>query len=245
MRKIRTVIVDDERLARQRLRRLLTQHEQVEIIAEAADGVEALDKVKEHQPDLLLLDIHMPGMDGLEVAEALPAGRLPIVVFATAFDEHALRAFDACAIDYLLKPVAPARLEKTLARVEQHLAAFAGKAPESNAAPDPVSLRRFHVRTGQRTRFIAPSEIDWIEADGNYAVLHVGLEGHLLRSTMTALETELPSNFIRISRSGIVNLRRVKEVRAAGHGHFAVMENNDEVPVTCSVRELNEQLRSL
>lgn len=241
--RIRTLVVDDERLARQRLRRMLEKHSEIEIIGECADGETAVERAREEEPDLLLLDIQMPRVDGFGVVEALGVceGR-PVVIFVTAFDEHAIRAFEACALDYLLKPVSPARLEKALARAKQHLEAFRAGDSTGN---DAQTAKRFHVRNGQRTSFIAPEEIDWIEAGGNYAVLHVGAHNHLLRATMGSLENDLPKHFARTSRSAIVNLRRVKELQASGSNHFAIMEDEARVPVTGSVRELQERLRRL
>jgi two-component system LytT family response regulator len=245
MIELRVLIVDDEPLARQRLRRLLGQHPGVEIAGECADGKAALRAVREQKPDLLLLDIKMPGVDGFGVAENLEPGPLPIVVFITAFDEHAIHAFEACALDYLLKPVSAARLAKTIDRARKHLAVL--KADPSfelsaGAAPAP---RKFLVRSGQRTSFVSPEEIDWIEADGNYAILHAGGRNHLLRATMAALEADLPDTFLRASRFSILNLRRVKEIQSVDGNHFAIMSDETKAPVTCSIREVEERLRSL
>jgi two-component system LytT family response regulator len=243
--KLRVVIVDDERIARQRLRRMLTNEADVEILAECADGAAALGTIDQDTPDLLLLDIQMPGMDGFDVLEKLGPRTLPLIVFVTAFDEHAIRAFESCALDYLLKPTSPARLHRTLARVREHLALLNATPPtrETSSSPSP----RFSVRSGQRTSFIAPEQIDWIEANGNYAVLHVGNQNHFLRKTMSTLESELPaSDFLRVSRSAIVHLNRVKEIQAAaGDRHFAVLIDGQRVPVTRSVRKIGTSLRSL
>lgn len=242
--KIRTFIIDDERLARQRLRRLLSTHSDVQIVGEYADGATAIAAAEEEKPDLLLLDIQMPGADGFSVVEALQPRALPIVIFVTAFDAHAIRAFEACALDYLLKPVSPARLAKALVRADAQLAILksdTGRKPDQSHA----QAKRFHVRSGQRTSFIAPEEIDWIEAGGNYAVLHVGSQNHLLRATMATLENDLPEHFLRTSRSAIVNLRRVKELQSSGNNHFAVMQDEARVAVTTSVRELQQRLRAL
>lgn len=241
---IKTLIVDDERLARQRLRRLLGQHAEVEIVGECADGATALAAVRESMPDLLLLDIQMPGLDGFGVVEELGAAPRPIIVFVTAFDQHALRAFDACALDYLLKPASPERLARVIGRVQAQLR----DAPAARAAEPALGSaegRRFQVRCGQRTSFVLPEEIDWIEADGNYAVLHVGGQRHFLRATMSALEAELPETFARTSRSSIINLRRVRELQSTGSHHFAIMQSEARVPLTCGIRELQQRLRAL
>jgi two-component system, LytTR family, response regulator len=243
--KLRVVIVDDERIARQRLRRMLTNEVDVEILAECADGAAALGAIDQDKPDLLLLDIQMPGMDGFDVLEKLGPRTLPLIVFVTAFDEHAIRAFESCALDYLLKPTSPARLHRTLARVREHLALLNATPPTHETSSS--TSRRFSVRSGQRTSFIAPEQIDWIEANGNYAVLHVGNQNHFLRKTMSTLESELPaSDFLRVSRSAIVHLNRVKEIQAAaGDRHFAVLIDGQRVLVTRSVRKIEAGLRSL
>ncbi len=243
MSEIATLIVDDERHARQRLARLLRDHRDIRVIGECENGAAALESIRRERPDLLLVDIEMPGLDGIELAERLPCDDLPIIVFVTAYDEHAIRAFDACALDYLLKPVSAERLAKTLGRVRAHLAAREAAAPRRKAAP--AEPAKFQVRTGQRTLFVAPEEIDWIEADGNYAVLHVGPRSHMLRATMATLETELPHNFLRTSRSAIVNLRRVKELQSAGDNHFAILPDNQRVPITRSIREVRKLLSAV
>jgi two-component system, LytTR family, response regulator len=244
--KLRTVIVDDEHIARQRLRRLLAREAEVEIVAECANAGEAVTAIEEDSPDLLLLDIQMPGANGFDVVEHLGGMPQPAVVFVTAFDRHAVHAFETCAIDYLLKPVAPARLAKTLARVRTRL--FQTKT--QNATPrerDRREERRFFVRSGAQTTFIALHEIDWIEACGNYAILHVGSRNHFLRETMSALETLLPPrDFLRVSRSAILHLDRVKEVHAESGGrHFALLKDGQRVSFTRSVREITSRLRSM
>lgn len=245
MADLRTIIVDDEPLARHRLRRMLRQHPDVEIVGECADGVSALQAIHDSNPDLLLLDIQMPGVDGFGVVEGLPPGSLPIVVFVTAFDEHAIHAFEACALDYLLKPVSPARLAKTIDRVRNNLSIIkAAPSPETSPSTPPAD-KKFLVRSGQRASFISPQEIDWIEADGNYAILHSGGRNHLLRSTMSALEASLPSTFLRASRFSILNLRRVKEIQSVGNNHFAIMSDDTKAPLTCSIREIQERLRTI
>lgn len=241
---VRTLIIDDEPVARQRLRRLTGQQPGIEIVGECANGADALRAVAQLSPDLLLLDIQMPGIDGFGVVEGLAPGPLPIVVFVTAFDEHAIRAFEACALDYLLKPVTAARLAKAIARVRKYLSVLKAEPSfeTSTAAPEP---RKFLVRSGQRTSFISPEEIDWIEADGNYAILHVSGRNHLLRATMSALETQLPVDFLRASRFAILNLRRVKEIQSTDGNHFAIMHDDTKAPLTCGIREVQERLRSL
>jgi len=239
---LRVLIVDDERIARQRLRWLLEKEQNVEVAGECRDGGSVVSAVKEHRPDLVLLDIKMPDMNGFEVIRALEACDRPAIVFVTAFDKHAVYAFETCALDYLLKPVAAARLAKTLMRVRHHL-----RSARSTSSP-PLALsanRRFSVRCGYRTTFIAPEQIDWIEASGNYAILHVNAQNHLLRETMVHLESVLlPAGFMRVSRSAIVHLSRVKEIQTTPTGHhFAVLHSGMRVCVTKSIREVADRLR--
>ena len=244
MTELRVLIIDDEPLARQRLRRLLGQQSDIVIVGECGDGTTALEAVRAQEPDLLLLDIQMPGIDGFGVVEQLGSAGVPAVVFVTAFDQHAIHAFEACALDYLLKPVSAARLAKTIARVRNQIEMVKGHVlgqEPSSAEPG----ARFLVRSGQRTCFVSAEEIEWIEADGNYAVLHVGGRNHLLRATMSALEGQLPATFLRASRSSILNLRFVKELQTAGGSHFAIMQDNTKALLTRSIREVQERLRAL
>jgi two-component system, LytTR family, response regulator len=242
--KIRTIIADDERLARQRLRRLLSQDAQLEIVAECGSGRAALEAVRRHKPDLLLLDVEMPDGDGFDIIAALPSNDRPVTVFVTAYDRHAVRAFETCALDYLLKPTSAERVKAMLARVRNNLLAQPARKTTGRAATF-IGQRHFTVRSGQRTKVITIEEIDWIEADGNYAILHVGRVNHLLRETMAALEKNLPRQFARVSRSAIVQLSRVSQFRSLKGRHSALLRQGDEVPITRSIREVEAQLRSL
>src|SRR5437868_4040017 len=168
--KLRALIVDDERIARQRLRRILAREHAVEVVAEAENGPSSVELVRQYLPNVVFLDIQMPGLNGFQVVELIEPIAHPAIVFVTAFDKHAVHAFETCAVDYLLKPVDPARLTKTIDRVQNHLK---NSTPTASAPPQTTSIHRFSVRSGQRTSFVAPEEIDWIEADGNYAILHV------------------------------------------------------------------------
>jgi two-component system LytT family response regulator len=250
---LRVIIVDDETLARDRLRRLLGSDSEIEIVSECADGKEAVENIRVQRPDLVFLDVQMPGMDGFDVLHALGANDLPPVVFVTAFDQHAVRAFEEHALDYLLKPTTRARLAKTLARARQRRAAHAAPAvpqalldflAEQKSTP-PATARRIAVRTGERTFFVSTDEIDWIEAAGNYVVLHVGKGTHILRETMSGLEAQLPhTTFLRVSRSAIVHLRRVKELQTVAPGeHLAILQDGQRVAITRSLREVEERLR--
>jgi len=244
--RLRIVIVDDERIARQRLRRLLAREADTEIVVECACVEVALAADAEDSPDVLFLDIQMPGANGFDVVKALDTPPLPAVVFVTAFDQHAVRAFETCALDYLLKPVAPARLAKTLARVRASLPQTKMRIAALREADRPEE-RRFFVRSGARTAFIGPNEIDWIEACGNYAILHVGLRNHFLRETMSALETLLPSDdFLRVSRSAILHLDRVEGVHIVGADHhIAQLKDGQRVNFTRSVREVISRVRGV
>ena len=252
MRKLRVIIVDDEPLARERLRRLLASEPEVEIVAECGDGASAVDAVREQLPDLLLLDIQMPGMNGFEVLRALRSERMPAVIFVTAHDKHAVQAFEARALDYLLKPTSRRRLSDALARVRERIGA-AGEVSVPQSLLDLIAerydaasrVRRYPVRTGERTTFVSIDEIDWVEAAGNYVILHAGKQNHILRETMNALEGELPATrFLRVSRSAIVNLQRVKELQSVTPGeHLAILAEGTRIPITRSLRDVEERLR--
>ena len=254
---MKVIIVDDEPLARERLRRLLSGETDVEIVAECGDGPSAVEASRRHAPDLLLLDVQMPGMDGFETLRALDPKILPAVVFVTGFDQHAIRAFEARALDYLLKPTTRARLTESLNRVRDKLAITAETSTrlpqalldllaERETATTRGRVRRLPVRTGERTVFIGTEEVDWVEAAGNYAILHVGSATHILRETMGSLEEQLASEaFLRVSRSAILNLRRVKELQAVAPGeHVAILLDGQRVAMTRSLREVEERLRS-
>jgi two-component system LytT family response regulator len=240
--KLRVIIADDERIARQRLRRLLEKDPKIEIVGECPNGNSTITAVRQQNPDLLLLDIKMPAGGGFDVVDALGFENRTAIVFVTAFDKHAVHAFETCALDYLLKPVAAERLAKTLARVRSHL-----QLEETGALPvrSEKLTQAFAVRSGQTTSIIPPADIDWIEADGNYAILHVGNRNHLLRKTMSELESELPlSRFARVSRSAILHLDRVKEIRTGPRSqHVAVLNNGQQIPITRSVRTISSRFR--
>ena len=250
--KLRVLIVDDEPLARERMRRLLEADGNIEVLDECGDGPSAVEAVSRHQPDLLFLDIQMPGMDGFGVVRALGTQKVPQVVFVTAFDQHAVRAFEERALDYLLKPVSKARLKETLARArERRDGDSQGKLPAALldllAAREGAgsTVRQLVVRTPERTIFVRSEDVDWVEAAGNYAVLHVGKDTHIIRETMSSLETQLPAEvFLRVSRSAIINLRRVRELQALMPGeHIAILTSGQRVPLTRNIREVEERLR--
>lgn len=247
--KLRTIIVDDELLARERLRRLLAGENDVEVVAECGDGAAAIAEIERSRPDLLLLDIQMPEIDGFEVLRALD-GEWPEVIFVTAFDEYAVRAFEVRALDYLLKPVTRARLRQALLRARERCAR---QAPSSQAAVREVvaersaggsSPRRLLIKNGERIILVRVDQIDWAEAAGNYVILHVGTETHISRQTFSSLEAQLPGDlFFRVSRSAMVNSSRVKEFQAVSAGEYvAILENGHRVVTTRSLRELEERM---
>ena len=243
MTLLRVLIVDDEAFARQRLRRLLTEQPDVEIVGEASNGREAIALITAHDPDVVLLDVQMPRVDGFGVLRALD-GPAPLVIFVTAFDEHAVSAFNVHAFDYILKPVDPARFtyaieraraqiaQSTIAERHAKLVAFLDASPGTVmavAAAEPLSaggrapLDRLLVKEEGKMYFVPVIEIDWIEAFGNYARLHTGPRTHLIRETMATLERALDvRRFARIHRSTIVNLDRVRQMDLWGSGDYMV-----------------------
>ena len=239
---MRVIVADDEPLARQRMRRLLTAEPEMEIISECHDGPGTLDAVLRLQPDLLFLDIQLPELDGFGVLAGIPANQMPLVIFVTAYDQHALRAFEVRAIDYLVKPFDAQRLHGAIERARRQIAA-----PGSNGAsrldqlvehlateqrelerallrPGERYLQRVMLRSQGRVFFIRTADVDYIEAAGNYVRLHCGKEAHLLRVTMNAIEQRLdPEHFLRIHRSTIVNIDRVRELHPWPSGEFTVI----------------------
>jgi two-component system LytT family response regulator len=233
-KRIRVVIADDEPLARERLRSLLAAHTGVDLVAECSDGLQAILAIEEHSPDLAFLDVQMPGATGFDVISAVGADRMPAVVFVTAYDKYALRAFDVHALDYLLKPFDRERFEQALRRAQDHLRHGTNGDLErrlielmQDLRPSDPRVERFVVKAGGRVFFVRASEIDWIEAAGNYVKLHVGTETHLFRETMNALEHRLdPQAFFRIHRSHIVNIERIKELQPWFNGEYVVILHN-------------------
>lgn len=246
---LRVLLVDDEELARRGLRDFLDDEPDVEIVGECASGGEAVTAIRELVPDLVLLDVQMPGMNGFEVLERLPPP-LPTVVFVTAWDRYALQAFDAHAVDYLLKPVERQRFRRALARTRQ--AVESGRPGDSSArlaelvallAPSGGARRRFMVKAGGKIRLIRAEEIRWIEAAGNYARLHTSDGRHSIRETMQSLEQQLdPAQFLRIHRSYIVNLDEVREIQHWVKGDLMVMlRAGGTLPLSRAYRSRLEQ----
>jgi len=229
--KIRALIVDDEPLARERLRTLLEADPDVEIAGECSSGRAAVAAIEKHAPDLVFLDVQMPHLDGFGVLEAIGPERMPATIFVTAYDQYALRAFEVQALDYLLKPFDRERFHKALRRAKELVRGPAGTelsrrllALLEDLRPDPKRLQRLVLKSAGRVFFLRTDEIEWIEAAGNYLRLHVGADSHLLRETMNELETRLdPSRFIRVHRSAIVNLERIKELHPWFRGEYVIV----------------------
>jgi two-component system LytT family response regulator len=228
--KTRAVIVDDEPLARERLRMLLASEDWIEVIGECKDGLSAVASIQKLQPELVFLDVQMPGATGFEVIQAIGAEKMPFVIFVTAYDRYALRAFDVHAIDYLLKPFDRERFQQALLRAKQQLERRSTGDLErrllqlvQDLKPVQQKLERFVIKAGGRVFFVRADEIDWIEAAGNYVKLHVGPEAHLFRETMNALESQLDADtFFRVHRSHIVNIERVRELQPWFNGEYVV-----------------------
>ncbi len=237
MEKIRALIVDDERLSRQRLHRLLSEESDMEVAAECGSAGEALEYLAANGADLLFLDVQMPQMDGFQLLASL-GGRAPAVVFVTAYDEYAVKAFDVHALDYLLKPYDPERLARTLERARHEIESRRGG---RTAAAVPAFLRtHLPVKTAGRILFLPVDDIDWIEAADNYVRLHTAAgEAHLVRETLNAMQGRLdPGRFLRIHRSTIVNAARIRELRPWFHGDYVVLlTNGRELTLSRSYRD--------
>jgi two-component system LytT family response regulator len=242
----RVLIVDDEPISRRRMRRLLSLEPDCELVAECANGNEAVDALRQNQVDILFLDIQMPGMSGFEVVEAIQETR-PLVIFTSAYDEYAVKAFDVHAFDYLLKPFDGRRfrdsLQRAKARVEmdrggvhrdRELHEMFASFSRAQKAPDRVA-----VRTNGRVVFVKVDEIDWVEASDNYVCLHVGRETHVIRETMNQLEQRLSgTQFLRVHRSAIVNLDRIRELQPWFRGDYRViLRDGTELTLTKNHRE--------
>lgn len=246
-RVIRTLLVDDEPLARDGLRVRLDREGDIDIVGEANDGPSAVDAILTLRPDLVFLDVQMPGFDGFDVVARTAAEHLPNIVFVTAFDRYALRAFVVHALDYLLKPIAHRRLQEALRRVRteldrdasvesaEHLRAMLEAREAESLVPAAVVVSgaarahaaRFTVRDGERFVLLRAQDLDWAEASANYLRFHVGQRVFQLRMTMAELEKRLdPAQFCRIHRSTIVNLDRIREIKPEWHGEYQVVLTN-------------------
>ena len=261
-RSIRVLIVDDERLARKRLTRFLRAQSDVEIVGACTNGPDAIAAIARTSPDVVFLDVQMPNLDGFEMLSKLPTDSIPRVVFVTAYDEYAVRAFDVGALDYLLKPFDQARFDQAFQRVRaemgrdhqeltQRLLAYleevsSNGVAEAPAAPPPRTLDRLMIKNGGRVFFIRASDIRWVEAADNYVHIHVGKDSHLFRQTLNAIEQGLDSRkFMRIHRSTVVNLDCVREIQEGiGREHFVVLEDGTRLKLSDRYRRRLEE-RSL
>jgi two-component system LytT family response regulator len=256
---IRTLIVDDEPLARRGLELRLGRHADIDIVGEAANGREAFHAISALKPELMFLDVQMPGVDGFELLRAVPATLMPLTVFVTAFDQYALAAFAASALDYLLKPVEDARLDQALARAREQLVkraasdqcerllkliATLSKKPglslaDAVASETPQKSDKLAIKDGQRIVRVDIEAIQWIDAAGDYMCIHAGADTHVLRATMHDLEQRLdPRRFQRVHRSTIVNLARVKEMRPHLNGeYFLVLDSGHQLKLSRSYKD--------
>lgn len=249
--KLRVLIVDDEPVARRRMRRLLRDDGDVEVVGECGDGASAVQAIRKLAPDLVLLDVQIPEMDGFDVLRALGAEQLPAIVFVTAFDQYALRAFEVHALDYLLKPVDGERLAKAVVRARTRIAERRASAVDprvlgllNDLAAGRRFLSRLAVKVGGRLVVVDLADVDWIKASDNYVLLHAGSQQYLARETMGRLERELdPERFVRIHRSTIVQVDRIKELLPDFHGDFAVvLRDGTRVTLSRSYRGKVEQV---
>ena len=247
MQTVRALIVDDEMLARDTLRLLLEQHEQITIVGDCENGKEAVKAIRKERPDLVFLDIQMPEMNGFEVVETIGTEEMPVVIFVTAYDQYALQAFEARALDYLLKPFDDERfdqaLERALERIHQRqVGALSTQlvdllsnrqdevAEEPQGTPDSTQdgyLERIMIKERGSMFFVKVEDIEWIAAAGDYVSLHLGPKNHLIRETMGGLLKKLdPRRFVRIHRSNIVNVEQIKELKPYFHGDYIVILKN-------------------
>jgi two-component system LytT family response regulator len=244
--RIRTLIVDDEPLARQRLRALLEDDPDIDILGECGDGKQALAELRQQRPDLVFLDVQMPVLDGFGVLEELAGAVMPVVIFVTAHDRYALKAFEVHALDYLLKPFDRDRFGAALTRaktqvhqgrtgaLDERLLDLLQSVPSRRALTE-----RLVVKSGGRVTFVRIEDIDWIEAAANYVRLHVGKENHLLRESMSGLEGKLDTaRFVRIHRSTIVNIERIRELQPAFHGDYVIiLQDGTELALSRGCRD--------
>ncbi len=244
--KIKTLIVDDEPLARDRVKRFLRDEADIQIIGECGNGVEAISAIREQKPDLVFLDIQMPEKNGFDVVKSLNGKSLPTVIFVTAYDQYALQAFDVHALDYLLKPFNRERIHRAVARAREHIEhKNLGNLDERLASliadlrSEKKYLERLVVKSVGRVFFLKTDEIEWIEAAGNYVKLHVGRESHMIRETMNGIEAKLdPDKFLRIHRSTVVHIDCIKELHPMFSGDYAViLRNGTELALSRNYRE--------
>jgi two-component system, LytTR family, response regulator len=240
---IRTVIADDEPLARQRIKRLLADEIDIEVVAEPSDGYQAVAAIRQHRPDLVFLDVQMPELDGFTVLRLLDRENAPVTIFTTAYDQYALQAFEANALDYLLKPYDEVRFRRALQRARVQLQHGTGSSSTLRlvTALNARGVRpqeRLVIKSGGRVVFLDFQEVDWVEAAANYVRIHAGTNTYLLRQTISAFSQQLPPDkFMRIHRSIIVNLSKIKELQPCNNGEYiVVLRNGRELSLSRSFR---------
>ncbi|MEP6922111.1 MAG: LytTR family DNA-binding domain-containing protein [bacterium] len=253
--QIRVLLVDDEPLAREMLREMLQSDPNVSIVGECVNGHEALCAIKSETPDLLFLDVQMPELGGFELLKALGQGEIPYIIFVTAYDQYAVRAFEVHALDYLLKPFDQERFDISWRRakaqivrdrnggMDQRILALLEDLKAGNKY-----LERLVIKAGGRIYFLETHEIDWIEAEGNYVSVHSNKKAHLLRETISSLEAQLdPKKFVRIHRSSIVRIASIRELQPWFHGEYRInLENGTQLTLSRNYREkLQEALGKL
>ena len=225
LKSLRVLVIDDEPPARRKLLMMLREENDIDVVGQASNGLEAVAAIEQHRPDVIFLDIQMPGMNGFEVLDAIEGDNLPVVVFVTAFDQHAVKAFEVHAADYLLKPFDRARLQACLARLRSDPVSLNPRLSELLAELRPREyLTRVVVRSRGRVLFLKLEDVDWIETSANYVELHSGKQTFLLRETLSALEGKLdPQQFVRVHRTSIVNVDRIQELQPWSHSDFIVV----------------------
>ncbi|MEO8025987.1 MAG: LytTR family DNA-binding domain-containing protein [Bryobacteraceae bacterium] len=233
MTSIRTLIVDDEPLARTGVRKHLRAHADVDVIGECGSGVQAIAAIQQDQPDLVFLDIQMPDLGGFGVIEEIGADRMPAVIFVTAFDQFALQAFESRAVDYLLKPIRQERVDQALTRIRGLMRGHeSGRADTLRKLLDDLGAeagyrKRFVAKSGSRITLVNVEDVDWIEAADNYIELHAGPKVHLVRETLSDVEQKLnPDQFLRIRHSTIVNVSRIREMEPLFNGEYQIRLTN-------------------
>jgi len=251
MSRIRTLIVDDEPLARRRLRSLLKDEAELEVIGDAGSGPAAVEAIEREKPELVFLDVQMPGFDGFEVVRQIDEARRPLIVFVTAFDEHAIKAFDVQAVDYVLKPVVEPRfraaVQRAIGRLRDtppaQIARDLQKLLDAIAAPK-EQLDRLPIKHDGRVTFVPLSDIEWVDADGDFVRVHAGRETHTVRDTMAEMEAKLPApRFVRVHRSAIVNTERIKEIQPWFKGDYVVlMKDGAKIRTGRTYREAVQRL---
>lgn len=246
MQRIKTLVVDDEPLAREGITTLLQAAIDFQVIGHCANGEEAIEAIEAKKPDVVFLDVQMPEIDGFQVLESLDPKHMPTVIFVTAYDQYALRAFDIHAVDYLLKPVDVERFEQALERTRKRLESKRTNGTDKHLKSlleelksRDQKLERLVVKTGGKIFFLRTEEIDWIEAAGDYVKIHINTIEHIIRERITELESKLdPSRFLRIHRSTIVNIDRIKEMQPMFYGDYVViLRNGTQLNLSRTYRE--------